>query len=91
VAARLEARSPELQMNAWGAVETAVLLKHLLDLGRDSCVLLSPWARVLLPLPPGVKAAASYAQLLTQPGNRKTVCQPADQPKPLGGSCSLAK
>jgi hypothetical protein len=64
VAARLETRSPELLMNAWCAVEAAVLLKHLLDLGRDGCVLLGPWARVLLPLPQGVKAAASYAQLL---------------------------
>ncbi len=91
MAAHLEASGPELLMDAWRAVQTAVPFKHRLHLGRDDCVLLGPWARVLLPLPPGVEAAVGHAQLFAQPGHRKAVRQPADQPKPPGGSCFSAK
>ncbi len=91
MAAHLEASGPELLMDAWCAVEAAVPFKHGLELDRDGCVLLGPWTRVVLPLPPGVEAAAGHAQLPAQPGHRKAVRQLADQPKPLGGSCSFAK
>jgi hypothetical protein len=60
-------------MNAWGAVEAAVPIKHRLHLGRDGCVLLGSWARVLLPLPPGVEAAAGHAQLPAEPGRGEAV------------------
>ena len=63
MASHLEARGPELLMDAWCAVEAAVPFKHLLDLSCDDGVLLGPWARVVLPLPPGVEAAAGHTQL----------------------------
>jgi len=78
-------------MDAWSAVEAAVPIKHRLHLGRDDGVLLGPWARVVLPLPPGVEAAAGHTQLPAEPGHRKAIRQLADQAKPRGGSCSLAK
>ena len=64
VTAHLEASGPELLMHAWCAVEAAVPFKHLLDLGREGRVLQGLSARVVLPLPPGIKAAAGDAQLL---------------------------
>lgn len=60
MAAHLEAGGPELLMDAWCAVEAAVLFKHRLHLGHERRVLPEPWARVLLPLPPGVEATAGY-------------------------------
>jgi len=91
VAAHLEARGPKLLMDAWCAVEAAVPIEHRLHLGRNDGVLLGPWARVVLPLPPGVEAAAGHTQLPAEPGHRNAIRQLADQAKPLGGSCSLAK
>ena len=91
MAAHLETSSPELLMDAWCAVEAAVPIKNRLHLGRDGLVLLDPWTRVLLPLPPGIEAAAGYTQLLAQPGHRKAAREGLDQAKPLGGNCSFAK
>ncbi len=91
MAAHLETGDPELLMDAWCAVKATVTFKHCLHLGRDDCVLLGPWARVVLPLPPGIEATAGHTQLAAQPGHRKTVSQGHDQAKPLGGSCSFAK
>lgn len=73
MAAHLEAGGPELLMDAWCAVETAMPFKHRLDLVGDDCVLLGPWAWVLLPLPPGVEAAAGHAQLPAEPGRGEAV------------------
>ena len=89
--AHLETSGPELLMNAWCAVKATVPFKHLLHLGSERRVLQSPWARVVLPLPPGVEAAAGHTQLPAEPGHREAIRQLADQAKPLGGSCSLAK
>ena len=50
--AHLEASGPELLMVPWCTVEAAVPMEHRLDLSRDGRVLLSPWTRVVLPLPP---------------------------------------
>jgi len=73
VTAYLETSSLDLLMDAWCSVETAVPIKNRLHLGRDGLVLLGPWARVVLPLPPGVETAAGYTQLLTQPGRGEAV------------------
>ena len=91
MAAHLEASSPELLMDAWCPVEAAVTIKHRLHLGRYGLVLPGPWARVLLPLPPGVETAAGQAQLPAEPGRGEAVGEGLDQAKPLGGSCSFAK
>jgi len=91
VASHLEAGGPELLVDAWCAVEAVVPIKHRLHLSCDDGVLLGPYARVRLPLPPGVEAAAGHTQLPAEPGHRKAIRQLADQAKPLGGSCSLAK
>ena len=91
MAAHLEASSFDLLMDAWCPVETEVPIKHRIHLGCDGSVLLGPWAWVLLPLPPGVEAAAGYTQLLTQPGRGEAFGEGLDQAKPLGGSCSFAK
>ena len=34
--------------------------------GRDGCILLDPWARVLLPLAPDIEAAAGLSHALGQ-------------------------
>ena len=68
-----------------------MLLEHSLHLGHEGRVLQGPWARILLPLPPGIEAAAGHTQLPAKPGHRKAIRQLTDQPKPLGGSCSFAK
>ena len=73
MAAHLEASGPELLMDAWCAVEASVPFKHGLELGCDGCVLLGPWTRVVLPLPPGVEAAAGYTQLPAEPGRGEAV------------------
>ena len=91
MAAHLEASRPDLLMDAWCSVETAVPIKNRLHLGRDGLVLLGPWARVVLPLPPGVETAAGHAQLPAEPGRGEAVGEGLDQAKPLGGSCSFAK
>ncbi len=91
MAVHFEACGPELQMDAWCAVNATVPFKHCSHLGRDDCVLLGPWARVVLPLPPGIEAAVGHIQLLAQPDCGKAVRQCVNQTKPLGGSCSLAK
>lgn len=89
--AHLEASGPELMMDPRCTVEAAVPMEHRLDLSRDGRVLLSPWTRVVLPLPPVVEAAAGDSQLPAEPGRGEAIRQAADQPKPLGGSCSFAK
>ena len=91
MAAHLEASSFELLMDAWCAIEAPVSIKYLLHLGGDRSVFLGPWARALLPLPPGVEAAAGHPQLLAQPGNGEAIREGLNQAKPLGGSCSFAK
>ena len=78
--AHLEASGPELLMDPRCTVEAAVPMEHRLDLSRDGRILLSPWTRVVLPLPPVVEAAAGYPQLPAAPrpwrsdrrGNRST-------------------
>jgi len=87
--AHLEASGPELLMDPRCTVEPAVPMEHRLDLSRDGRILLSLWTRVVLPLPPVVEAAAGYPQLPAEPGRGEVIRQAADQPKPLGGSCSL--
>ena len=87
----VEASSPQLPMDAWSAVEAAVLLKNRCHLGRDSSVLLGIGTRIALPLLSGVEAAAGHTQLAAEPGNGKAITEFADQAKPFGGSCSLAK
>jgi len=82
---------PQFLMDPRGAVKAAVLLEHRCHLSGDGSVLLGPGTGVLLPLPPGVEAAAGHSQLLAQPEHRKADRQGLDQAKPLGGSCSLAK
>jgi hypothetical protein len=91
MAAHLEASGPELLMDAWCTVGAAVPLKHRLDLGCDGRVLLGPWTRVVLPLPPVVEAAAGDSQLPAKPGCGEAIAERFNQPKPLGGSCSFAK
>jgi hypothetical protein len=59
--------------------------------GRDGSVLLGTGTRVALPLLSGVKAAAGHTRLAAEPGNGKAITGFADQAKPFGGSCSLAK
>jgi hypothetical protein len=73
VVANLEPRSPELLMHPWCAVEASVPLKHLLHLGGDGCVLLGPWARIALTLPPRVEATAGHTDLHTEPSHRKKI------------------
>lgn len=89
MAAHLEASSPDLLMDAWCPVETAVPIKNRLHLGCDGILLLGPWPRVVLPLPPGVETAAGHAQLPAEPGSGEAGREGLDQAKPLGGSCSL--
>ena len=60
VPSHLEASSPQLPVDAWSAVEAAVLLKNRCNLGRDGSVLLGTGTRVALPLPSGVDAAAGH-------------------------------
>ena len=48
--------STQLLVDPRGAVEVTVPFKHRLHRGREGRVLLSPSARVLLPLTPGVVA-----------------------------------
>ena len=73
MAAHLETSGPELLMDAWCAVETAVSIKYRLHLGGDGHVLPGPSARVQLPLPPGVETAAGHAQLPAKPGRGEAV------------------
>ncbi len=73
VATQVETSGPELQTNARCAVETEVPFKHSLKLERDECAFLGSWTRVLLPLPPGVEAAAGHAQLPAEPGRGEEV------------------
>ena len=82
---------PQFLMDPRGTVEAAVLLEHRCHLSGDGSVLLGPWARVLLPLPPGIEAAAGHTQLAAEPGNGEALTKRLDQAKPLGGSCSFAK
>ena len=89
--AHLEASGPELLMDPRCTVEAAVPMEHRLDLSRDGRILLSPWTRVVLPLPPVVEAAAGDSQLPAEPGRGEAIGEGIDQLKPLGGSCSLAK
>ncbi len=91
VPTNLVVSSPQLLVDSRRAVEPTVPIKHCLHLGREDRVLTGPTARVLLSLPPGIEAAARHTQLPAQPGHRKAIRQLADQAKPLGGSCSLAK
>jgi hypothetical protein len=60
-------------MVAWCSVKAAVPIKDRLHRSRDGCILLGPWARVVLPLPPGVEAAAGHAQLPAEPGRGEAV------------------
>ena len=87
----LEASGPQLPVDSWSAVKAAVLLKNRCNLGRDGSVLLGTGTRVALPLLSGVEAAAGHTQLAAEPGNGKAITEFADQAKPFGGSCSLAK
>ena len=87
----LEASGPQLPVDAWGAVEAAVLLQNRCHLGRDGSVLLGTRTRVALPLLSGVEAAAGHTQLAAEPGKGTAITEFADQAKPFGGSCSLAK
>jgi hypothetical protein len=73
------------------SVEAPVLAEHRLDLNGEVGVLGRPLSRSLLPLPPGVVAAAGHPQLPAQPGHRVAISEFIDQAKPLGGSCSFAK
>jgi hypothetical protein len=73
VAAHLQASRPELLMDAWCTVEAAVLIKHCLHLGGDGHVFPGPLARVQLPLPPGIEAAAGHSQLPAEPGRGEAV------------------
>jgi hypothetical protein len=50
-------------------VDDPVQLKHRLDLSCDQSVLDRPLSRRLLPLPPGIEAIASHAQLPAEPGD----------------------
>jgi len=54
-------------MEAWCAVETAANIKHRLRKGRDACIFLDSWGRVLMPLPLGIGAAAAHSQLTEMP------------------------
>jgi hypothetical protein len=85
--AHLEASAPELLMDTRCTVKAAVPMKHRLDLDRDGSVLLGPWTRVVLPLPPVVEAAAGDTQLPAEPGRGEAIGEGIDQLKPLGGSC----
>ena len=69
LATHIKARGPELFRVACFDVEATVMLKRPLSLGREDCVLPGPPAFVLLPLPPGVSAAAGQNQWLVQSGS----------------------
>jgi hypothetical protein len=51
----LEASGPQFLIYVLCAVESTVPFKHRVHPSRDYCVLMGSWARVLQPLPPGVK------------------------------------
>jgi len=55
------------------AVEATVPFKNFLHLGRERRVFPGPWARVVLPLPPGVEATAGHTQLPAEPGRGEAV------------------
>jgi hypothetical protein len=55
--------SAQLLVDPRRSVETPMLLEHRLDLSGEPGFLGRPLSRRLLPLPPGVEAAASNAQL----------------------------
>ena len=44
-----------------------MLLEHSLHLGHEGRVLQDPWARIELPLPPSIEAAAGHTQLPAKP------------------------
>jgi hypothetical protein len=58
VATQLETSGPELQIEAWCAVEAEVSLKRRLHLSREGHVFRGTTALVLKPLAPGVETAA---------------------------------
>ena len=91
MAAHVSPRGLQLLVDPRGSVEAAVLLEHRRDFSGDRRVLGRTLSRGLLPLPPGVDAAAGHAQLPAQRGDGVLLGQLIDQAKPLGGSCSLAK
>ena len=77
-------------MDAGCAVEATVPIKHRLHLDHEDGILLGSWARVLLPLPPGVETAAGHTQLTAELGGGKAIREGLGQAKPLCGTCSVA-
>jgi hypothetical protein len=67
-------------MDPRGSEEAEMLLEHRHDLSGDRRDFGHTLCRDLLPLPPGVEATASQAQLTSQPGHRVTTCQLIDHP-----------
>ncbi len=78
-------------MDLRDAVRAAVLLEQRCHLNCDGIRLLCPGTGVLLPLTPGIEAAAGHTQPAADLGNGEAFTQRLDQAKPLGGTCFLAK
>lgn len=79
-ASDVEPQGPQLLMDPRGSEEAEMLLEHRHDLSGDRRDFGHTLCRDLLPLPPGVEATASQAQLTSQPGHRVTTCQLIDHP-----------
>ncbi len=91
VPTNLVVSSPQLLVDSRRDLEGKVAFKHRLHVGAQGLVLPGLTAQIVLPLPPGIQAAARHTQLPAKPGHRQAIRQLADQAKPLGGSCSFAK